>query len=204
MSRKRSSSDTKTNNYGKQLINICQNIDVYIANGRLGERSALATCRDASVVDYILLSSELFSDALNLNVLNFDPLFSDVHNTITLKLHSSAFLIADVSEECDLSEVTCDDTSFRYKWDRNKVDAFSDFIDKDTIVSLNDRLNDMLNLHIPIDEHSVNDINNNLCNMLHIAADKWGNILEKGPYGLDNQNVSFGLILKFSSYGIQK
>ena len=40
--------------------------------------------------------------------------FSDVHNTITLKLHSSAFLTADVSEECDLSAVTCDDTSFRY------------------------------------------------------------------------------------------
>ena len=32
----------------------------------------------------------------------------------------------------------------------------------------------------------------------------WGNILEKGPYGLDNQNVCFGLILKFRSYGIQK
>ena len=71
-----------------------------------------------------------------------------------------------------MREVTRDDTSFRYKWDRNKVDAFSDFIDNDTIVSLNDRLNDMLNLHIPIDEHSVNDINNNLCHMLHIAADK--------------------------------
>ena len=169
MSLKRSPSDTKTNNYGKQLINLCQNIDVYIANGRLGERSSLARCRD---VDYVMLSSELFTDVLNLNVLNFDPLFSDVHNTITLKLHSSTFLTADVSEECSFSDVTCDDTSFRYKWDRNKVDAFSDFIDKDTIVCLNDRLNDMLNLHIPIDEHSVNDINNNLCNMLHIAADK--------------------------------
>ena len=28
--------------------------------------------------------------------------------------------------------------------------------------------------------------------------------LEKGPYGLDNQHVCFGLILKFRSYGIQK
>ena len=32
----------------------------------------------------------------------------------------------------------------------------------------------------------------------------WGNILEKGPYGLDNQHLCFGLILKFRSYGIQK
>ena len=30
------------------------------------------------------------------------------------------------------------------------------------------------------------------------------NILEKGPYGLDDQNIYFGLILKFRSYGIQK
>ena len=33
----------------------------------------------------------------------------------------------------------------------------------------------------------------------------WGNLLEKGPHGLDNQSLCLlGLILKLRSYGIQK
>ena len=43
----------------------------------------------------------------------------------------------------------------------------------------------MLNLHIPIDEHSVNDINNNLCNMFQIAADKCK--MDKVPKSVNNK-----------------
>ena len=37
------------------------------------------TCNDLSVVDYLILSSNLFSVINNCDVLDYDPLFSDVN-----------------------------------------------------------------------------------------------------------------------------
>ena len=61
-------------------------------NGRFGLDSALATCKDTSVIDYFAISPELFSCTLDMKVKSFNPLFSDVHNTIELHVHPS-FLV---------------------------------------------------------------------------------------------------------------
>ena len=57
----RNSSHKATHNYGQRLIQLCKNLDMYIANGRLGVDRYFGrpTCNNNSVVDYLIISPEL-------------------------------------------------------------------------------------------------------------------------------------------------
>ena len=94
----RKSKDLKTNNFGKCFIQMCQNLDLRIVNGRFGLDSTLPTCKDASVVDYFAISPELFCSTLDMKVKLFNPLLSDVHNVIELHFHPS-FLVCNNNDE---------------------------------------------------------------------------------------------------------
>ena len=74
----------KVNNYGKRLLSLCKSLDIHFANGRLGKDNKVGsvTCKNTSVVDYCLLSQELFTHVINFEVLPFDPLLSDVHSAL--------------------------------------------------------------------------------------------------------------------------
>ncbi|CAG2250620.1 unnamed protein product [Mytilus edulis] len=65
------------NNYGHKLLDMCKKTNVYIANSRLGSDIGIGrtTCKDISVIDYLLLSSKLFSLVDEFEILDFVPLF---------------------------------------------------------------------------------------------------------------------------------
>ena len=65
----RHSKDLKSNNFGIYFIQLCQNLDLRIVNGRFGLDNALATCKDTSVIDYFAISPELFSCTLDMKVI---------------------------------------------------------------------------------------------------------------------------------------
>ena len=69
---------------------MCKKLNVYIANSRLGSDIGIGrtTCKDISVIDYLLLSSKLFSLVDEFEILDFVPLFSDVHNAIHIVFKS--------------------------------------------------------------------------------------------------------------------
>ena len=71
--------DLSVNNYGNQLLQMCQSLELLIANGRLGKDQGVGalTCKNTTVVDFCILSPELFC---LFEVLPFDPMISDVHN----------------------------------------------------------------------------------------------------------------------------
>ena len=54
----RMSSDIHRNDYGYKLIELCENNNLYIVNGRIGETKL--TCKDSNTVDYIICSAFLF------------------------------------------------------------------------------------------------------------------------------------------------
>ena len=64
---------SRTNNYGHKLLEVCKRNTLYIANSRIvsdaniGER----TYKDATVVDYLILSSHLFSLITNFEIDEF-------------------------------------------------------------------------------------------------------------------------------------
>ena len=75
---KRYSVDNVVNNYGKKLLSLCPNMNIFIVNGRIGKSEW--TCKNASVVDYCLASPSLFV------IDTFDPMLSDVHSPLVCSL----------------------------------------------------------------------------------------------------------------------
>ena len=77
----RASMDKLTNKYGHSLIDFCIGQGLLIANGRVGadQRIGKLTCKDASVVDYVIASPSVFPIISAFEVLDFDNCLSDVH-----------------------------------------------------------------------------------------------------------------------------
>ena len=74
----RSSVDTKFNDYGEKLLNVCGNNDLYVMNGRVGSDCNIgkATCKDSkSVIDYVIVSPEILCDDTEFNIVDFDCFF---------------------------------------------------------------------------------------------------------------------------------
>ncbi|CAG2217207.1 unnamed protein product [Mytilus edulis] len=90
---KRYSTDISVpNNYGHKLIDFCKRNNLYIGNGRLPGKDFLIgekTCKNVSLIDYILFSSHVFSLFKSFYVSEFNPLFSDVHSSLCFKFHAT-------------------------------------------------------------------------------------------------------------------
>ena len=59
---------------------MCKNNNIFIVNGRI--RSDLygkPTCKESSLIDYFIVASDLFPLISDFEVLDFDPLCSDIH-----------------------------------------------------------------------------------------------------------------------------
>ena len=70
--------DTKVNEYGKELINICRINDLYILNGRIGKYPECGftchTTRGQSAVDYIIMDSLLLCHVHKFHIAELTPL----------------------------------------------------------------------------------------------------------------------------------
>ena len=84
----RNNNDKVVNNYGNRLLTLCKTLEVFIVNGRLGEDAnrGKLTCNNVSLVDYFICSPSIFPIVSNFEVLDFDPLLSDIHCAVTLTL----------------------------------------------------------------------------------------------------------------------
>ena len=91
----RNSEDGKTNQRGKEILEMCKNNDLCILNGRtVGDVFGAITCRrwnGCSVVDYCICSQELVHNVISFEVSPAYPWFSD-HSAI--QLHISIFVNA--------------------------------------------------------------------------------------------------------------
>ena len=73
----RVSKDSKVNTFGKQLIDFCKNNDMLILNGRdfVDKGVGKPTCKDKSVVDYVICSSAAMMFLSNFEIKEFCPLY---------------------------------------------------------------------------------------------------------------------------------
>lgn len=78
--------DHTTNAYGYQLIDFCRNNNMFILNGRLNHDTPKLTCKNSSMVDYMISTAHNFGILLSLTVHDFDSLYSDAHYPISLSL----------------------------------------------------------------------------------------------------------------------
>ena len=108
------------------------------------------TCNDLiiSVVDYLISSSNLFSVNKNFDVLDYDPLFSDVHCALQFSFSVDICLLS--AENRNISQPV--------NWDNCKKDEFVEYLTvnkNNEIKNIVNRLDDMLLLQ----DVSINDVN---------------------------------------------
>ncbi|CAC5380042.1 unnamed protein product [Mytilus coruscus] len=103
VSLKRCSKDSSVpNNHGYKLIDFCKRNNLYIGNSRLPGNDymiGLTTCKSVSLIDYLLLSSSIFPLIQEFNVLEFNPLFSDVHCGLCFCFHASVNIFTAHSDD---------------------------------------------------------------------------------------------------------
>jgi hypothetical protein len=162
---------------------MCQSLDLLITNGRLGKDQGVGalTCKNTTVVDYCILSPELFAYVSEFEVLPFDPMISDVHNALHVEVLPFVPMISDVHNALHvdiLCKSTCifqndgidlDEPSIHVKvvWDNNKCQSFNDFLNIENIARLNDKLDNIDTVNVNKD--SINSLIDD-CNDIIIEA----------------------------------
>lgn len=123
--------DTRTGNYGERLLEMCKAQKLYIANGRVGQDrvQGKATTKHGTVIDYFIASAELLSLVTELNINDFDHLYSDAHCRlhVTLKGKPAASIIApetnNTEEPPEEGEQNIErDKRKRVKWNKRKAE----------------------------------------------------------------------------------
>ncbi|MES9881062.1 MAG: reverse transcriptase domain-containing protein [Sedimenticola sp.] len=128
----RANHDTCVNNYGYKLIDFCKSNSVYIMNGRtIDTTSKHTTCKGSSTVDYFLCTANVIPLITNLNVAEFCPLLSDVHNPVSLNLNVNR-------NTCNTNRPVNNDTT--RLWNDDKTSTYIENIDRNKIDSINSQL----------------------------------------------------------------
>ncbi|CAG2242759.1 unnamed protein product [Mytilus edulis] len=161
----RNSLDLSVNNYGNRLLQLCQNIELLIVNGRLGKDKGIGalTCKNTTIVDYCILSPELFPYISEFEVLPFDPMISDVHNALHVKILCK---LIDVNKCMNSGEPS---TIVKAVWDSKNLQSFND--------CLNDKL-DAIDI-ASVSKDSINSLIEECNNIIIQAASECGMLKEK-------------------------
>ncbi|KAK6175757.1 hypothetical protein SNE40_014150 [Patella caerulea] len=101
-------SEKSINRYGERFLLTCQNTGSYIANGRCGsdKGTGMFTCAGTSVVDYVACSPKAMVNITDFNICDYNPLFSDKHNPISLNLGRVAFKNIDQKYSVNKKKIT--------------------------------------------------------------------------------------------------
>ena len=85
----RTNKDTKVNNNGIRLIEMCKLQDLCIVNGRFGSDKHIGntTCAEASTIDYVICTPDLFPNIADFKIDTFCDQLSDKHNPIIVNLN---------------------------------------------------------------------------------------------------------------------
>ena len=172
----RVSDDHRMNNHGYKLIELCRNQDLRIVNGRFGPSSACNTCKNASVVDYMIVSTDLFHGIKSFEVLAFDPLLSDVHRALVLEVFAG-FIECDENPDSDANMEGDDDMpsvvkNYKYIWNADNSDMFVDSINMDMVSKVEESLDGLLMNIDSIVNEDINNVYEDVCGILNVCADK--------------------------------
>ena len=177
----RHSDDRRTNNYGHKLIDMCKSLGILIANGRLynDKNKGAFTCKNASVVDYIICSPVLYSNIVFFNICEFNPLLSDVHCAV--ECHIKMYNVCDNTDNTDNTDTEHYDNESscavpkRPRWRRGFHDKYKDNLDVDEIADLETALV-RISMSDTVSPEIVQDMCNRLVRILTESGKKTGSI----------------------------
>ena len=182
----RSSGDDICNNYGYRFVDFCKNMGLYIANGRCGEDCNIGktTCKGTSLVDYIVISHDLFPIVKMFVVEDFNSMLSDIHNPVICTL---AYNVKYNNANSETKDDLIDDAVYKVApikptWKSETECMFKHELSHKHQNKINDidlQLNNMLRSGVD-DQTSINAIAQSICNILVETADTLELINKRG------------------------
>lgn len=123
----RKSKDSKTNNIGYKLIDICKNNNLYILNGRIGNDKHIGnlTFRNQSLIDYTLASTQAISLIKQFDITDTDALMSDGHSILNMYLSIRTVVETPTAINGD------NNIKYKPKWNHEQSHQFIDNINDD-------------------------------------------------------------------------
>ena len=106
---------------------------MFIVNSRFGKDKGIGKCtsRDISLIDYVVSSTASLKTIKDFEVLDFDPLFSDIHCPLHFKIE---FETKHQTENRQQFQQYQRNTPM--KWNQNSKQTFIDNIDRETVESI--------------------------------------------------------------------
>lgn len=163
----RSTQDTgRVNKYGTKLFDLCKQCNLFIANGRLFADRGVGrtTCKNICLIDYLLLSPYMFDIVSDFEIVDFNPMFSDVHN----RLHFTLYFPAHSGNH----NTSIKTNNKRIRWKTNKAIDFARELENDknnTLFEINKALDALPDkAHVTVGQ--VNCLINDLCNLFTKTA----------------------------------
>ncbi|CAG2232095.1 unnamed protein product [Mytilus edulis] len=164
ISRCRKNPDTIVNKYGRKLIEFCKNNNMFILNGRFGKDSiGRMTCKNKSVVDYIICTCNVLENILDFEVQEFCRLFSDVHSPLSLTLSCKNKKHSDLATNNFTPKIG--------KWKCEKTLDFRDNLDGEMIEKLFFKIQSLHNAKENAQKPEVDEVVFDLCNILLKSAE---------------------------------
>ena len=121
----------KIDRYGKRLFDLCKSTLLFFVNGRHGSDRGIGqtTCNN-SLIDYAIISPELFRYVTDFNVLTFDPILSYMHNPVCLHLCSiirTDGYVDDTGNNDSLIEINSEcEHCVKTRWCRERAAVFAE------------------------------------------------------------------------------
>ena len=129
----RKSMDTKRNNHGYKLIEICKNNNLFILNGRFGKDQNICsyTFKKSSVIDYIISTAPSLELLLDFEITPLDRLYSDGHALLSFKIKGRTCITQSKTHKQNMGYPT---------WDATKVHSFQNNISLQRLQDVADQL----------------------------------------------------------------
>ena len=142
------------NSFGKTLVTLCSNNNVCIFNGRLDEdlRIGKPTTTHGTLVDYIIGSPSLLNNVQEFRILDYDPMYSDIHCGIHVQLKANIEKVKHINE----IKSQVNDQSLPGKWNAIKEDEYKSEINECEVKELMEQMDFM----------SIEEVNTKLKNIL--------------------------------------
>ena len=180
ISLERFSQDKNTNNAGYRLIELCKNLSLFIANGRIGSDHGIGkfTCKNASVVDYIIMSAKVYLNAVKFRVNPFCALLSDVHSLISCDISTKPKVDIGLNDTVNTDQTECTECEKSSRW-LEGPNRYSDSIDMEKV---NDIYTNMIKASENVSVISKDDVqafSDSIVQILNDSALKNGNIKKK-------------------------
>lgn len=157
----------RPNQYGRKLIELCKRCSLFIANGRIFQDKGIGitTCKDVSVVDYLIMSPESFELVTDFEICDFNPLFSDVHKAIhfTCRFQRQYTLVNIPPKENEIDRDVI-------KWDQDKANTYYTALIQNNQDHLRDIKNVLNRLQLTdtesVTSEQINGVVNDFCSVL--------------------------------------